>query len=74
MLPAIVLFAVAEGALRLAGFEHDAGPVTLRFGYPDTREISSLFRPDQELFWRFRPRSDFGELVADFYDGEADAG
>ena len=30
LLPAIVLFAVAEGALRLAGFEHEAGPVTLR--------------------------------------------
>ena len=70
LLPAVVLFATVEGVLRLAGFEHDAAPMTLQFGYPDTREITDLFRPDPELFWRLQPGSDFGELVAELYDGE----
>ncbi|HEX6850111.1 MAG TPA: SGNH/GDSL hydrolase family protein [Candidatus Polarisedimenticolaceae bacterium] len=48
-----------EGALRLAGFEREITPVSLRFGYPDPREIGSVFTPDPELFWRLRPGSEF---------------
>jgi lysophospholipase L1-like esterase len=70
LLPAVLLFATAEIGFRLAGFEYEAAPMTLRFGYPDPREITDLFQPDSELFWRLRPGSDFGDLVAELYDGE----
>lgn len=56
---ALAALAVVEGALRLAGFRRENAPMTLRFGYPNPREIVSVFRPDAELFWRMRPGSIF---------------
>lgn len=58
-LVAVAALAVVEGALRLAGFRREIAPMTLRFGYPNPREIVSVFRPDPELFWRLRPGSVF---------------
>jgi len=59
LIPALLLFVMLEGGLRLAGFRHEAAPVVLRFGYPDPAEITDLFRPDPDLFWRLRPGSAF---------------
>ena len=56
---ALGILAALEGALRLAGFEREIAPVSLRFGYPNPREIGSVFVPDRELFWRMRPGSTF---------------
>lgn len=56
---ALAVLALLEGALRLAGFEREIAPVSLRFGYPNPREIGSVFTPDPELFWRLRPGSTF---------------
>jgi lysophospholipase L1-like esterase len=56
---ALLALAAVEGILRLAGFRYEAAPMVLRFGYPDTREITDLFRPDSRLFWRLRPGSVF---------------
>jgi hypothetical protein len=56
---AIGVLAAIELALRLAGYSHDVAPMTLRFGYPNPREIVDVFRPDPELFWRMRPGSTF---------------
>lgn len=56
---ALAFLGVVEGSLRLAGFHRDAAPVSLRFGYPDPREMTDLFRPDPRLFWRLRPGSTF---------------
>lgn len=52
---ALLALGLAEGLLRLAGFRHEAAPVVLRFGYPNPREITGLFRPDSRLFWRLKP-------------------
>lgn len=56
---AVALLGVIEGGLRLAGFRRNSAPVSLRFGYPDPREMTDLFRPDPRLFWRLRPGSTF---------------
>ena len=56
---ALAVLAALEGALRIAGFEREIAPVSLRFGYPNPREIGSIFVPDPELFWRLRPGSVF---------------
>ena len=57
--PAVLLFVILEGGLRVAGFRHEAAPIVLRFGYPEPSEITGLFRPDADLFWRLRPGSTF---------------
>jgi hypothetical protein len=44
------VLAVMELGLRLAGYRHDVAPMTLRFGYPNPREIVDVFRPDPDLF------------------------
>jgi lysophospholipase L1-like esterase len=59
VIPALLLLVVAEGALRLIGFRHEAAPMVLRFGYPDPREITGIFKTDPRLFWRLRPDSVF---------------
>lgn len=56
---ALGVLAVLEGGLRLCGFEREIAPVSLRFGYPNPREIGSVFVPDPRLFWRMRPGSTF---------------
>jgi lysophospholipase L1-like esterase len=56
---AIAILAGVEGLLRIVGFSREGAPVSLRFGYPDPREITDLFRPDPRLFWRLRPESVF---------------
>jgi lysophospholipase L1-like esterase len=53
------VLAAIEAGLRLAGYRHDVAPMTLRFGYPNPREIVDVFRPDPDLFWRMRPGSTF---------------
>jgi len=56
---ALAVLALAEAGLRAFGFEHDAAPVVFRFGYPNPREMTGLFRTDPRLFWRFRPGTVF---------------
>jgi lysophospholipase L1-like esterase len=56
---AFAVLAVVEGALRLVGYRHEIAPMSLRFGYPDPREIVNVFQPDPLLFWRMRPGSVF---------------
>ncbi len=56
---ALAVLGLAEGGLRAIGFEHDAAPVVFRFGYPNPREMTGLFRADPRLFWRFRPGTVF---------------
>ena len=59
LLVAIAVLGLAEAGLRLAGFEREAAPVVFRFGYPNPKEMTGLFRTDPRLFWRFRPGSVF---------------
>lgn len=42
--------AVAEGALRLAGFEYHLMP-TVQFGWPDPQTIAATYADDPDLFW-----------------------
>jgi lysophospholipase L1-like esterase len=56
---ALAVLAALEVALRLAGFQREIAPLSLRFGYPNPREIGSIFVPDAELFWRLKPGSTF---------------
>lgn len=56
---ALGILGAAEAVLRLAGFEREAAPLSLRFGYPNPREIVGVFRADPRLFWRLRPGSVF---------------
>jgi len=58
-IPVVVLFVILEGGLRTAGFHHEAAPIVLRFGYPEPSEITGVFRPDPDLFWRLRPGTVF---------------
>ena len=51
---------VAEGALRLAGFEYQAFPV-VQFGWPDAKALSRVYQSDPDLLWV--PR-DYGEKLA----------
>ncbi len=56
---ALAVLGLAEAGLRVFGFEHEATPVVFRFGYPNPREMTGLFRTDPRLFWRFRPGTVF---------------
>lgn len=56
---ALAVLGLTEAGLRAFGFEHDAAPVVFRFGYPNPREMTGLFRTDPRLFWRFRPGTVF---------------
>ncbi|HVQ35407.1 MAG TPA: SGNH/GDSL hydrolase family protein [Candidatus Bathyarchaeia archaeon] len=56
---AVAILAGVEALLRIVGFQREIAPVALRFGYPNPREITDLFRPDPRLFWRFEPGSVF---------------
>jgi lysophospholipase L1-like esterase len=56
---AFAVLAAMEGALRVAGYRHEIAPMSLRFGYPNPREIVDVFQPDPLLFWRMRPGSVF---------------
>lgn len=56
---ACAMLAAGEIGLRLAGYRHEIVPFSLRFGYPNPREIVDVFRPDPVLFWRMRPGSVF---------------
>jgi lysophospholipase L1-like esterase len=56
---AFAFLAAVEGVLRLAGYRHEIAPMSLRFGYPNPREIVDVFQPDPLLFWRMRPGSVF---------------
>lgn len=47
---AIVAAGVAEGALRLTGYESHPYPV-VQFGYPDPESIQQTYREDPDLFW-----------------------
>ena len=59
LLVALGLLAAVEGGLRLAGFQREAAPVVLRFGYPNPRDLADLFLFDRDLFWRLRPGATF---------------
>lgn len=61
---AIAILAGVEALLRIAGFAREAAPVSLRFGYPNPREIADIFRPDPRLFWRLEPDSVFDAEAA----------
>jgi lysophospholipase L1-like esterase len=41
---------VAEGALRVAGFEYRTFP-SVQFGWPEPTAIANVYVPDRELFW-----------------------
>jgi lysophospholipase L1-like esterase len=56
---ALAVLGLAEAGLRVLGFEREASPVVFRFGYPNPREMTGLFRTDPRLFWRFRPGTVF---------------
>jgi lysophospholipase L1-like esterase len=61
---AIAILAGVEALLRIAGFSREIAPLSLRFGYPNPREIADLFRPDPRLFWRLRPDGVFDAEAA----------
>ena len=42
---------LAEGLLRLAGFEFDLAPDRIEFGWPDPKVIDPRYARDPELFW-----------------------
>lgn len=45
--------ALAEGALRLAGFTYTLAPV-VEVGWPDPETLQTRYRPDPDLFWVVR--------------------
>ena len=64
---ALVLFgvaaaaAIAEGALRLGGFQYQVYP-TVQFGWPDPVAIRQVYRPDPDLIWVTK---DYEAVLAD---------
>jgi lysophospholipase L1-like esterase len=53
----ILVLGLSETALRAAKFRYQAGPVYMRFGYPDEKIISRIFKRDPALFWKLIPGS-----------------
>jgi lysophospholipase L1-like esterase len=52
---------VAEGALRITGFEHRPYPV-VQFGWPDPKTIADYYQADPDLVW---VRRDYQQILAD---------
>jgi len=59
LLVALGLLVAVEAGLRIVGFQREAAPVVLRFGYPNPRDLADLFLFDRDLFWRLRPGATF---------------
>ena len=53
----ILALALAEAALRVAGFHFDLAPA-LQFGWPDPATITEAYRPDPDLLWVTRDYHD----------------
>ena len=61
LLPALLLLAGAELALRALHFHFQRAVGYMQFAYPSPAELQQVFLPDPQLLWRMKPGFDFGQ-------------
>jgi len=61
LLPALLLWAGTELALRALHFHFQRTMGYMQFAYPSPAELKQAFLPDPQLLWRMKPGFDFGQ-------------